>query len=299
MGIRITPNHTVEKNLSDAQQQVANSLEKLSSGIKFSRADPLPADRAMSDSMQLKLKDYNAQKKNASDAISLVQTADGSLNEISNITVRLRELATQAASPTLSDVERKFLFVEYQGLYNEVTRIAKTTTFNGMPLLNSDDPKSPKELKFRIGSAVHDGGEDLNIIQLENVSEIIATSAELGLKSAEYLLGGAGISIDDVVDLFDADDDSVDSSFESALTKIASLRTGFGAIGERLSKVIDVIDVSYENLSSANSRLRDVDYATETANLARANILVQAGAALITQSNLPAQAALTLIKLLD
>ena len=304
MGIRITGSGgVVENNLRKAQEAATNSLEKLSSGVRFTRAEPLPAERALSDSMGSKLRELTSYKRNASDGVSVVQLADSSLNEISNITIRLKELATQAAAATLSDKERKFLFVEYQSLHDEITRIAKTTSYNGMDLLNgnSSDEGEKKSLAFRVGPVSFGAnGKDLNIVQLDGLDNVLASAENLGLKSVRELLGNEeGISLDDVEEVFESSLDTVSDSFGGALEQIANFRSSFGAVSSRLGKVMEVLDVSHENIAAANSRLRDVDYASEIATLTKANILVQAGASLLVQGNIPAQVALQLVKNLD
>lgn len=303
MGIRITSSGIIENNIARAQKEAAASLEKLSSGIRFTRSDPQPADRAISDSMSAKLREATSYKRNANDGVSLVQTAEAGLSEISNITIRLKELAAQAANPAISDKERRFLFVEYQSLYDEVERVAKTTNFNGMTLLDSEGNSNQRagNLSFRIGPAV--SGEertDVSLVSADTLSEVTATPLALGLKSVSHLLGNEdGVSLDDVEDVFEASLESVGSSFDTAFEAINTFRAGFGAVGARLSRAISVIEVGMENIAAANSRLRDVDIASEMANLTKSNILVQAGVSLASQAAVPVQAALSLIKLID
>ena len=301
MGLRITGSGIVESNIAKAQREASKSLERLSSGVKFTREEPLPAERALSDSLSMKMRELASYKRNANDGFSLVQTADSALNEVTNVVVRLKELATQASSSTLSDHERKFLFVEYNALHDEINRISTTTSFNGMNVLNGNsgaDDAGGSNLAIRVGSSTQspDSANDLNVIKLDSMQNIVATTENLGLRAVKNLLGNVeGVSLEDVADVFESDDDSVSASFESALEKIASFRSGLGAVSSRLTHVIDVLDIANENMSAAQSRIRDVDYATETSNLARAKILVQAGASLLAQGNLPAQLALTLI----
>lgn len=301
MGIRITGSGAIEGNLRKAQESASNSLEKLSSGVRFTRQDPMPAERAVSDSMTSKLRELSSYKRNANDGLSVVQLADSALNEISNITLRMKELATQASSATLSDKERKFLFVEYQSLHEEIDRISKTTSFNGMDLLNGNTNGSGTDsLAFRVGPAGKgEDGADGNLVTLGGLEAIVADTANLGLKSVSNLLKGDGISLDDVEEIFESNIDTVSDSFGAAFDRLAQFRASFGAVGSRLSHVMDVLDVTHENIAAANSRLRDVDYASEIANLTKANILVQAGASLLTQGNVPAQVALQLIKAID
>jgi flagellin len=295
MGLRITSNGTVESNIAKAQREVSKSLERLSSGVKFTKEEPLPAERALSDSLTSKMRELSSYKRNANDGMSVVQTADSALNEISNVVVRLKELATQASSSTLSDKERKFLFVEYHSLYNEIDRISKTTSFNGMDLLNGSGGKDGAALSITVGPSK--GQQDSsNVIRMGGLENVVATSDNLGLANVQSLLRSAdGVSLEDVFDAFTSNADTVSGSFDTALEKLAEYRSGFGAVSSRLTHVMDVLDISNENMAAAQSRIRDVDYATEASNLTRAKILVQAGTSLLAQGNLPAQLALTLI----
>ncbi len=300
MGLRITgASGIIESNIAKAKSEATSALEKLSSGVRFTRSDPLPAERAVSDSLSAKVRELGSYKRNANDGISLVQTADAALNEVSNITIRMKELATQASSPALSDKERQFLFVEYKGLYDEIARIAQTTSLNGVSLLNGEDglsKSSSKAVAFRIGAPMEKNGQDINLITLHNLETMNVVPEALGLVNVDDLLRQDGVSLDDVSDIFESSLDSVSNSFDGAFLKVAGFRTNFGAINSRLSSVLNVLDVAHENLSAANSRLRDVDYATEVTNLTKANILMQAGMSLLTQASLPGQAALNLLQ---
>lgn len=302
MGLRITGTQTLESNVAKARRDYESSLERLSSGVKFTKSDPQPADRALSDGMQRKVREMAAYKRNANEGISLVQTAEDSLNEISNIGIRLKELATQAANPTLSDKERKFLFVEYHSLYNEAERIAETTKYNGIPLLMAGDDRdiSSRGLSFRI-SAPQESGDDFGLVSLTGIEDVIASPLALGIKSVENLIFNSdGVSLDDIDDLFDNGIEFLGESFDAALTTISEYRANFGAIGARLNRAIDAIDVGMENLSAATSRIRDVDYASEVANLTSASLLMQTGVSVLSQSYAaPAQAILTLLKNID
>jgi flagellin len=247
----------------------------------------------------MRMRELSSYKRNANDGMSLVQTADSALNEVSNIVIRLKEVATAASSPTLSDQERKFLFTEYKSLYNEVDRISKTTTFNGMDLLNGNSSRGEdggSSVGIRVGAPSKGEENDSNLIRLDNLGEIKADTSTLGLRDVGDLLSQRdGISLDDVESVFESSADSVSSSFDGALERIAGYRSTFGAVSSRLTHVMDVLDIANENTASAQSRIRDVDYASEVSNLTRANILVQAGASLLAQGNVPAQVALTLI----
>lgn len=305
MGLRITGSTSVvEKNLSKAQKEAAQSLERLSSGVRFTRDDTRPAERAISESLSRKFRDVQIHKRNANEGLSLIDTAEAALSQTSNITIRLKELATQATNPGLSDQERRFLFVEYQGLYQEMERIAKTTDYNGQPLLSGDyEGSGERSIQFLVGdpdSALDEEGETLNRISINNLEQIDATPQALGLVDASSLLEDEeGVSIESVEDLFESNDNTVSDSFAMALDKIGEHRAQFGAVGSRLNYALDVLNVKGENIQAANSAIRDVDYATEVTNLTKANILVQASSSLLSHANSPARAALTLIQNLD
>lgn len=303
MGLRITGNRYLENNISRAQAEADKSLEKLSAGTRFTRSDPLPADRALSESLSAKLREMSAYKRNANDGMSVVQTADSSLNEVSNVITRMKELSTQATNPALSDKERKYLFVEYQTLYDEIERISKTANFNGLLLLAGEGVRgSNSGLQFRIGAPTGEnrGDDDLNIIRVNDFEEVVATPEHLGLLSVAALVRQEeGVTLEDIEDLFDSDLDGVATAFDAAFDTVNRFRAGFGAIATRLNHALSVIDVAEENISAANSRIADVDYASEIANLTKANILVKAGASLMSQANLPAQLALNLIRLVE
>lgn len=298
MGIRITGNDLLENNISKAQNEANESMEKLSSGIQFTRQNPMPADRARSDSLMSKMREINTYKKNTADGLSLTEYADSSLSELSNMNIRMKELVTQSTNPTLSDKERQFLFVEYQSIYDEFERQAITANYNGESLLNYKDG-SRTEIDFRVGKPTHMDEKDVNLVKLENLDEVKSRPQHLGLISAQDLLENEdGVSIDDVLDNFDVDDeDELGNSFDTANEKIMGYRAKFGAVTTRLNYAMQSMDVAYENISAANSRLRDVDYATEVTNLTKANILLQAGTSLLTQKQqLQGQAILQLIR---
>ncbi|MBX9704322.1 MAG: hypothetical protein K2X39_09245, partial [Silvanigrellaceae bacterium] len=178
-------------------------------------------------------------------------------------------------------------------LYDEVDRISESTNYNGFYLLNGASDLKNSELTFRVGSQ----DTEENVIKIKNFDELDARPKNIGLISARGLVRQEeGVSIEDVTDCFELGDDTSTGCFDQALSKISKFRAQFGALSSRLNSVINILDISYENLAATNSRLRDVDYATEIANLTKANILVRAGAGLIIQSQVPAQAALALIQ---
>src|SRR5687768_9335205 len=154
---------TLQRHLEKSQKENSDALEKLSSGTIFTRNDPRPADRALAEGLEFKLRSLSSSKRNINSAVNLLQTAESSLSEIGNMILRMKEINVAAASTTVSDKERRFLFIEYEALHDEIDRIALTTEFNGIPLLNGEDPRAPEELVFRVGDPV--SGEDFDTDQ--------------------------------------------------------------------------------------------------------------------------------------
>jgi len=183
----------LNRHLNQARQQTADSLEKLSSGVVFTSQDPRPADRALTESLEFKLRSLSSSKRNINDAVSLLQTAEAGFSEITNILTRMKEINIAGASSTMSDQERRFLFIEYDALHQEINRIATTTEFNNVPLLNGKDSNAPSELIFRINSP-HLGSDspnrsgDWNEVRLEKLSDVVATTSGLGLPTVDRLL---------------------------------------------------------------------------------------------------------------
>lgn len=297
----------IARNLDKARRSNSDALEKLSSGSVFTKNDPRPAERALAEGLEFKLRSLASSKTNINSAVNLLQTAESSLSEITNMVLRMKEINVAAASTTVSDKERKFLFIEYEALHDEINRIAMTTEFNGMPLLNGDSELAPEELVFRVGDPMSPDGadtdqEDINVIRFDGIKSVVATTAALGIKSAADLLGGSddeGIGIADVEDLMLADDDDLfDSIYDQALNSISTQRAVFGAMQSRLQRATDFLDVYQENIAAAKSSIADVDYARETSRLIESRILMQAGTAVLAQGNINAQLAMNLLNTL-
>lgn len=290
------------RQLDKSRKDASDALEKLSTGQIFTSSDPKPSDRALAEGLEFRLRSLASSKRNINDAISLLQTADSSMNEISNMLSRMREVNVAAANTTLTDRERRYLFVEYEALYDEVTRIASTTEFNGIPILNGQADNAPEELIFHIGDTFlgDEDTDELNVLRFEGFSDISATAEGLGLKSARSLLidseQDGGISVRDAEDLMSSDGhDQFANVYDMALTTLSTQRAVFGAMQARLQHAMDFQAVYAENIAAAKSRIADTDYATEVAKLAQSNILVQATTGLLAQNNLQAGLALNLI----
>ena len=276
MGLRINTNVAslnAQRNLTGTKFGLDKSLERLSSGLRINRAGDDAAGLAISENLRAQVRGLKQASRNAQDGVSLIQVAEGGLNEISSIMIRLRELAVQAASDTIGPVERQFLNVEYDQLVSEVDRIADGTEFNGTQLLSG----TGSVLDFQVGTR-----NDPNIDRLTfDSSKADANSAALG------------VNLTSVSDKASAQNSL--SAIDSAIVSVSAMRADFGAIQNRLQSTIGNIAVSVENLSAANSRIRDVDVAEETAELTRNNILLQAGTSVLAQANQTSNTALNLL----
>ncbi|MBK8201965.1 MAG: flagellin FliC [Bdellovibrionales bacterium] len=276
MGLRINTNTAslnAQRNLMGTKLALDKSLERLSSGYRINRAGDDAAGLAISENLRAQTRGLKQASRNAQDGISLVQVAEGGLNEVSSILIRLRELAVQAASDTIGPVERQFLNVEYDQLVSEVDRIADGTEFNGTQLLSG----TGSILDFQVGTR-----NDPNIDRLSfDASKADSNAAALG------------VNLTSVADKASAQNSL--SAIDSAIVSVSAMRADFGAIQNRLQSSLNNIAVSIENMSAANSRIRDADIAEETAELTRNNILLNAGTSVLAQANQSAQVALGLL----
>ena len=276
MGLRINTNVAslnAQRNLIGTKWGLDKSLEKLSSGYRINRAGDDAAGLAISENLKAQIRGLKQASRNAQDGVSLVQVAEGGLNEISSIMIRLRELAVQSASDTIGPVERQFLNVEYDQLVSEVDRIADGTEFNGTQLLSG----TGSILDFQVGTR-----NDPNIDRLSfDASKADANAAALG------------VNLTSVADKASAQNSL--AAIDSAIVSVSAMRADFGAIQNRLQSTIGNIAISVENMSAANSRIRDVDIAEETAELTKNNILLNAGTSVLAQANQSANTALQLL----
>jgi flagellin len=275
-------------------------MEKLASGYRINKASDDAAGLAGSEKLKADVRGLNMAKRNASDGISLIQTAEGGLNEVGNILTRLRELSVQAASDTIGDTERGFLNKEFSQLKDEITRISKTTEFNGTRLLTgeSDIEDSLKTrsnafpLEIQIGKDYYEDADNVENARTVNtmridLREIDASMGDTGLALGE---GEEGIKVADK-----ASSQQSLSQLDTAITKVSGYRATLGALQSRLQSSISNLSVQAENFSAANSRVRDTDFAEETAKLTQGQIIKQSGVAVLAQSNQIPQAALRLL----
>ncbi len=276
MGFRINTNIAslqAQGSLKKVSAETENTFAKLSSGSRITKSADDAAGLAISEKLKAEIRSANQANRNANDAVSMVQVAEGGLNESQNILTRLRELAVQSASDTVGDVERGMTNLEYQQLKEELNRISQVTEFNGTKLLNGTGEKK----EFQIGTKAD---EFQNRISFE-LGQMDATLGSLGIDSLEVgSKEGAQESL---------------SAVDSAIEKLSGQRATLGALQNRLVSTSNNLGVYTENLSSANSRIRDVDYAEETAKNARNQIISSAGSSVLAQANMNGQGALKLI----
>jgi flagellin len=276
MGLRINTNTqsiAAQRNLGINLMGQQASVEKLASGSRIVRAADDAAGLAISEKMKASIRSIRQDVRNGNDGISMIQTAEGGMNEISNILTRFRELSIQAASDTLGDTERGFIDKEVGQLRSEVDRIAASTEFNGKKLLNGEG----NMMEIQIGQ---NNRVDQDRFQYDS-SKTNATTDKLGI---------GGISV--------ASKEQAQENLgkiDGAIKNLSGNRAELGALQNRLQSAVNNLGVYDENLSAANSRIRDVDMASETAKMTQQNILTQASTAVLSQANSNSQLALKLL----
>jgi flagellin len=305
MGLRIKSNVEsliAQRRLTENRRSLGESLEKMSSGQRINRSADDAAGLAVSESIRARTKSLDVAKRNANDGISYLQVAEGGLNETTNIIVRMRELAAQAASDTVGNRERTFLDKEFQQLRQEVARIVDSTEFNGSKLLKSD---GSRPIQLFVGASNRASDMDGNPPDIDpatdpdvltiNTDEVAKLNEALSLITQDEIAilpdgeGGAQ-------DLGPAGTGDLFNRMDSALNSIAEYRATLGSVQSRLNSTITNIEISNENLSAAMSRIRDVDYASETAKFATSKILMQAGVSVLSQANTSSELALQLLR---
>jgi flagellin len=276
MGFRINTNVAslqAQNSLSKVSKESQESFSKLSSGSRITKAADDAAGLAISEKLKAEIRSTQQANRNTNDGISMVQVAEGGLNETSNILTRMRELSIQSASDTVGESERGMANLEYQQLKSEMERISQVTEFNGKKLLNGSGDK----YEFQVGTK----GEEF-----ENRIGFEAGQLNSGVES----LGVSSIEIASKEGAQDAL-----GSLDTAIEKVSGQRAMLGSLQNRLVSTSNNLQVSAENMSAANSRIRDVDYAEETAKQARNQIISAAGTSVLAQANVSGQAALKLI----
>lgn len=260
-----------QSNLDNANVKLGKSLSRLSSGLRVQSAADDAAGLAISEDFKAKIRGLHQAKRNANDGVSLSQVADGSLKEVSGLLNRMRELAVQSRNGTVNEDQRTYLNNEFQQLRDEMDRIVATTEFNGIQLL---DGSQSGGIEFQVGTST-------------------STNDRLTLSIASSNASALGIGTSVISSTTGAD--AAITALDSAIQGISTRRAGIGAMQNRLQVTMSNIDSYATNLSAANSRIVDVDVASETAEMTKNNILVQAGASMLAQANSAPQIALSLI----
>lgn len=276
MGLRVNTNIaslTAQRNLSVATGRLQGNYARLASGLRIAVAADDAAGLAISERMRSQIRSYNVAGRNAMDGVSLAQTAEGALNEVSGILNRLRELSMQAANGTLSSSDRTTLNTEFSQLKEEIDRISSTTVFNGINLL---DGSASSGIPIQVG--IDDSvTNDVISVTLDSTSQ-----ADLGITSTDVLtISNAQTAL---------------SNIDAAIDVVNQARGVLGSQQNRMESALRSIQVQRENLSASESRIRDVDVAEETADLTRNSIMQQAATTILTQANVQPQIALTLLQ---
>jgi len=259
-----------QRNLFNTNTMQADSFSKLSSGLRITKAGDDAAGLGISSNLQAQVRSFNQANRNAQDAQSLIQTAEGNLNQTTELLTRMRELAMQSASSGVGNSERGYIQTENSALITEITRIANAAEYNGTSLLNS-----ATSLTFQVG--IRDVAANDRIA----VSTVDSTASALAVDTLDFST--------------QAGSQAALATIDAALNTVSSSRATFGAAGNRLASVVQTIQQSSESLSAANSRIRDVDVAEETSKLARAQVMQQAGVSVLAQANQSPQVALKLL----
>jgi len=261
-----------QRNLTTSQSSLATSLQRLSSGLRINSAKDDAAGLAISERINAQVKGFNVAVRNANDSISLMQVADGGAAQVSDNIQRMRELAVQAANGTLNSGDRDNLAVEFNALSAEVSRLSNATTYNAVNLLNSGST-----LTFQVGA-----GTTTNDQITVSTTDIRAST--LAIDSSSIQISAASLALAAITNL------------DSAINTITTTRARFGAALNRTQAVVSSLQIAVENQSAARGRITDADFATETANLSRSQILQQAGTAMLAQANSLPQQVLSLLR---
>ncbi|MEB6114724.1 flagellin FliC [Enterobacter roggenkampii] len=263
---------TTQNNLNKSQSSLGTAIERLSSGLRINSAKDDAAGQAIANRMTSQIKGMNQAARNANDGISMAQTAEGSLNEINSNLQRIRELTVQAKNGTNSATDLSSLQDEVKARLDEIDRVASKTDFNGIKLLNGT-AGAAGVVKIQVG--VNDGD-----------------TIDLDLKGAQADIATLKVDTLDLTTLTGSELDTIDK----AIAKVDTARSGLGAVQNRFTSAINNLNNTSNNLSAAQSRIQDADYATEVSNMSRAQILQQAGTSVLSQANQVPQTVLSLLR---
>lgn len=263
------------RNLSTNQSALSKNLEKLSSGYKINRAGDDAAGLAISEAMRSQINGLNQAVNNANDAIGLIQTAEGAMTETHSMLQRMKTLSTQAANGTYTQTARDNIKAEIDALNKEITRIATTTEFNGEKPLSPDTTTKGKNLTFFIGASA-DASNAMTVAQMTMTAKALTIDQ---------------IAVDNTTNAFKAM-----KSIDAAIEKVSTYRATLGAAQNRLEHTVNNLKVTSENITSAESRIRDTDMADEITAYTKNNILLQAAQSMLSQSNAMPQGVLSMLQ---
>ena len=261
---------TAQRNLNTSQSTLATSMQRLSSGLRVNSAKDDAAGLAIAERMNTQVRGMNVAIRNANDGISMAQTAEGGLQEVNNMLQRMRELAVQSANGTNSDDDRANLNAEFTALNSEIARIAETTMFNGAAVLNTSG--SGATVAFQVGANTASGNQIS--VTMKNIDALASGSDSISTVSATT---------------------TAISAIDTMINTVTTARADFGAIQSRFESTINNLQVGMENQAAARGRIMDADFAVETANMTRSQILQQAGNAMVSQANSAPQSVLQLL----
>ena len=298
-----------QRNLSSSQAGMATAMQRLSSGLRVNSAKDDAAGLAIAERMQSQVRGMSVALRNANDAVSLTQTGEGALSKIGDALQRMRELAVQSRNATNNDDDRASLQKEFGELQDEIKRVIDNTAFNGTKLLDG----SSQKLEFQVGANTT-ASDKIEIAKIDLVgtpSQTDAVSTDITKSTADVVLATAysrqsadaqGIYIGGYKNgstpdkATTTDIDTAINVIDKALDRVNEQRATFGAVQNRFNAVIESLQVNIENISTSRGRIMDADFAAETANLARSQILTQAGTAMLAQANQAPQQVLTLLR---
>ena len=272
---------TAQRILGINNDRLAHSVERISSGIRINRGADDAAGLAISEALRSDIRGLRQAVRNANDGIALINVAEGALNEQSSILIRLRELASQAATGTVGSTERATIQLEFTALRNEIDRIAATTQFNGQGLVDgslASSAASSTQVLIQVGI---DSGANSRINLNTEINLTAITSTSLGIDVVSVTAAAEALTTLDTIN--------------SAISNVTQARGKVGAVQNRLTRSVGNLSVSIENLQAAESSIRDADIAAEIANLTRNQILVQSATAMVGQANLIPQSILQLL----
>ncbi|MGY4856590.1 flagellin N-terminal helical domain-containing protein [Cryobacterium sp. AP23] len=285
MGMQINTNlaaNNTYRNLASTQTDMAKSLERLSSGLRINRAADDAAGLAISEGLKSQVGGLTVASRNAQDAVSVIQTAEGSLSEVQTILQRVRDLAVQAGNDSNNADSRAAIATEVTALGKELARIGESTNFNGTKLLDNTHNTDATALTFQIGAGSSATADQINV-KLTDVSAIATIVS--GLAATGFATAGATVGVAGTIDTID-----------TQIKNVSTSRAELGANQNRFESVIRNLAVSKENLTAAGSRIRDTDMAEEMVKYTRSSILSQAGTAMLAQANQSNQGVLTLLR---